>query len=341
MIARLHPRHRGSRPTTSWRPTCHAQGLIRQLIDISGGLSSGLDVNAIGGAMLSAVHDELPVVGARPLRAPRRDADPVSTARRSPPTTSTTGEALAVEAWARTDTMIDDTAFAFPLGDTAVVGGSCPTASKLDTFDLPGKIGRCPRGCRPTPSGSTPRCSSPSSATAPPPTSAAGSPARCTTASPRTSPRSATWSTRWPPDRPPPAAGRAARRAARPDHATWWPRSASPCSRLRTSVGESESLGAAISSVARNLSEVSGIPIQVTLDEHTTRLRPEVEAELFRITQEAMNNAIKHAQATAIERALPGARTRGLDHHHRRRPRPAAGAHRLPRPEDHAASGPG
>jgi signal transduction histidine kinase len=69
---------------------------------------------------------------------------------------------------------------------------------------------------------------------------------------------------------------------------------------LRTSVGENESLGAAISSVARNLSEVSGIPIHVTLDEHTTRLRPEVEAELYRISQEAMNNAIKHAQATAI-----------------------------------------
>jgi signal transduction histidine kinase len=70
---------------------------------------------------------------------------------------------------------------------------------------------------------------------------------------------------------------------------------------LRTSIGESESLGAAIGSIARGLSETSGIAIQVTVDEHTGRLRPEVEAELFRITQEAMNNAIKHAQATAIE----------------------------------------
>jgi signal transduction histidine kinase len=70
---------------------------------------------------------------------------------------------------------------------------------------------------------------------------------------------------------------------------------------LRTSVGENESLGAAISSIARNLSEVSGVPIQVTLEEHTTRLRPEVEAELFRITQEAMNNAIKHAHASVID----------------------------------------
>ena len=43
------------------------------------------------------------------------------------------------------------------------------------------------------------------------------------------------------------------------------------------------------------------MPIHVTLDEHTARLRPEVEAELFRIAQEAMNNAVKHSQATTIE----------------------------------------
>jgi signal transduction histidine kinase len=70
---------------------------------------------------------------------------------------------------------------------------------------------------------------------------------------------------------------------------------------LRTSVGESESLGAAIGAVARHLSESSRIPIQVTLDELSTRLRSEVEAELFRIAQEAMNNAIKHSQCSSIE----------------------------------------
>ena len=64
---------------------------------------------------------------------------------------------------------------------------------------------------------------------------------------------------------------------------------------LRTSVGESESLGTAIGSIARNLCEVSGVPIQVTVDERTTRLRPEVEAELLRIAQEAMNNAVAAA----------------------------------------------
>nr|WP_281385893.1 sensor histidine kinase [Nocardioides luti] len=70
---------------------------------------------------------------------------------------------------------------------------------------------------------------------------------------------------------------------------------------LRTDAGASESLGAAIGSIARNLTEVSGVPIHVTLDERTTRLRPEVEAELFRIAQEAMTNAVRHSRATRID----------------------------------------
>ena len=70
---------------------------------------------------------------------------------------------------------------------------------------------------------------------------------------------------------------------------------------LRTSVGSSESLGTAIGSIARNLSQVSGMPIAVTLDEQPSRLRPEVEAELFRIAQEAMNNAVKHSGCTQIQ----------------------------------------
>jgi signal transduction histidine kinase len=69
---------------------------------------------------------------------------------------------------------------------------------------------------------------------------------------------------------------------------------------LRTEIGESDSLGTAIGSLARHLSASSGIPIHVTLDEQTTRLRPEVESELLRIAQEAMTNAVRHADATAI-----------------------------------------
>ncbi|MGH3363072.1 MAG: sensor histidine kinase [Nocardioides sp.] len=70
---------------------------------------------------------------------------------------------------------------------------------------------------------------------------------------------------------------------------------------LRTDVAASESLGAAVSGLARHLSESAGIPIRVTINEQTARLRPEIESELLRIAQEAMNNAVKHAHATAID----------------------------------------
>jgi signal transduction histidine kinase len=69
---------------------------------------------------------------------------------------------------------------------------------------------------------------------------------------------------------------------------------------LRTEIGENDSLGTAIGSLARHLSASSGIPIHVTLDEQTTRLRPEVESELLRIAQEAMTNAVRHSGANAI-----------------------------------------
>jgi signal transduction histidine kinase len=69
---------------------------------------------------------------------------------------------------------------------------------------------------------------------------------------------------------------------------------------LRTEIGESDSLGTAIGSLARHLSANSGIPIHVTLDEQTTRLRPEIEGELLRIAQEAMTNAVRHSGASAI-----------------------------------------
>ena len=70
---------------------------------------------------------------------------------------------------------------------------------------------------------------------------------------------------------------------------------------LRTQAGSSESLGAAIATLARHLSDVSGTPIKVTVDERTSRLRHEVEGELLRIAQEAMNNAVKHSRATLID----------------------------------------
>jgi signal transduction histidine kinase len=70
---------------------------------------------------------------------------------------------------------------------------------------------------------------------------------------------------------------------------------------LRTDAEASESLGAAISGLARHLSESSGTPIRVAVSETTTRLRAEVESELLRIAQEAMTNAVRHSGAEAID----------------------------------------
>ena len=39
----------------------------------------------------------------------------------------------------------------------------------------------------------------------------------------------------------------------------------------------------------------------MTVNEQTARLRPEIESELLRIAQEAMNNAVRHSRATAID----------------------------------------
>ncbi len=280
-------------------PYRHAQDLLRQLIDISGGLSSGLDVNTIAGAMLSTVGDELPV-SAIALYVPRGEilTSVIGRASESPDDLLLC-EALAVDAWAGTVTVIEGNAFAFPVGDRSIVGGVLSDRVDLDHIDLPEQITVLTRRLR-------------------------SDAVRIDTALLFSEFRdSATADER--------------RRLAREMHdgvaqdiaslgylvdaVAAKPASPKQAEQLnvlrdrishvvaevrqsvlslRTRVGENESLGAAISSVARNLSEVSGVPIHVTLDEHTTRLRPAVEAELYRISQEAMNNAIKHAQAKAI-----------------------------------------
>ncbi|CUR53955.1 putative ATP-binding region, ATPase domain protein [metagenome] len=69
---------------------------------------------------------------------------------------------------------------------------------------------------------------------------------------------------------------------------------------LRNDASTVGSLGESIGALARHVTTVAGIPVHLTLDEGSSRLRWEVEAELLRITQEAMNNAVKHARADNI-----------------------------------------
>lgn len=281
-------------------PYHDAQGLIRQLIAISGDLSSGLDLHTLGGQMLSTVSDELPTATLA-LYVPRGETmTPVVT-------TSTVSqhdlgdcETLAAESWASAAPVTDDRAFAFPVGESAVVAGVlrerdqdpefepaipferlarllAPSAVKLDTallfseFRDSASADERQRLAREMHDGIAQDIAS------------LGYLVDALAANPAS----------------PEQAGQLS--VLRERVTTVVAEVRQSVLTLRTSIGESESLGTAIGSIARHLSEASAVPIQVTLDEQATRLRPEVEAELFRITQEAMNNALKHAHASKIE----------------------------------------
>jgi signal transduction histidine kinase len=69
---------------------------------------------------------------------------------------------------------------------------------------------------------------------------------------------------------------------------------------LRTDTGPGQSLGAALEDLARNVQTLTGIAFHVRAEEAGTRLRPEVEAELLRIGQEAITNAVRHSGASDI-----------------------------------------
>ncbi|MDN4172971.1 sensor histidine kinase [Nocardioides sp. SOB77] len=279
-------------------PYHYAQTLLRQLIDLSGGLSSGLDPNALGGAIISTARDELPIAtlvlyvprgdGLTPLVEKHLDGE------------SADCEDVALEAWARGENVVTGRSFAIPLDDAAVVAGVLSDRLDPGRLDLAGRIRRLQRRLAPSAvhlDTALLFASFRDAATAEERRRLAremhdgvaqeiaslGYLVDALAAQPGS----------------PEQADRIALLRDRVSHVVGEVRQS--VLTLRTSIGENESLGAAISSIARNLSEVSGVPIQVTLEEHTTRLRPEVEAELFRITQEAMNNAIKHAQASVID----------------------------------------
>jgi len=286
-------------------PYLYAQSLLRQLIDISGGFDGGLDPVALGGGILGQVRDELPVSSVA-LYVPSGELLTPLVTRELGVTIGTGWDHAAVTAWSRAGTVIDGNLFAVPLlsaqdGSVSAVVVACLSdrlsPEELGLHDRLEKLrGRLQVNA-----------------------------VQLDTALLFVTFRDA-------------STAEERRRLAREMHdgvaqdiaglgylvdalagTATTPQQTERIDvlrdritavvaeirrslvNLRTSVGASESLGAAIGSIARNLTEVSGVPIHVTLDETTDRLRAEVEAELFRITQEAMNNAIKHAQASAIE----------------------------------------
>ncbi|MCW2759466.1 MAG: two-component sensor histidine kinase [Nocardioidaceae bacterium] len=64
---------------------------------------------------------------------------------------------------------------------------------------------------------------------------------------------------------------------------------------LRNEMRAGHGLGQGVSAFARQIGSRSDLTVHVRLDEGATRLRPDIEAELLRIAQEAMNNARKHS----------------------------------------------
>lgn len=285
-------------------PYRSAQDLLRQLLALSGGLSSGLDPVALGGDVLTEVRDRLPATGLA-LFVPRGDElTPLVTRFADEPGDLDACESIALEAWRSGLPTVDVRRFAFPVvseGDvTAVVAGLVSDGVEPEQIGL---------GQRITDLGAS-----------------LDAPAlRLETALLFSALRDAATDDE---------RQRLARElhdgvaqdiaslgylvdvlAATPSSTTQATQIGALRDRitsvvgevrrsvmtLRTTVGANESLGAAIGTIARNLGDASGIAIQVTLDERSPRLRPEVESELFRIAQEAMNNAVRHAAASAID----------------------------------------
>lgn len=69
---------------------------------------------------------------------------------------------------------------------------------------------------------------------------------------------------------------------------------------LRADVSETISLGEGVSALAQHVRAHSPIRVHESIDGGQARLRADIEAQLLRITQEAMNNARKHSGAANI-----------------------------------------
>ena len=80
--------------------------------------------------------------------------------------------------------------------------------------------------------------------------------------------------------------------------------------RLRAPILDKGTLADALSYQAALFGERSSLPVNVAVEGTPRRLDPKVEHALLRITQEAVNNAAKHAEATQVDVRLtfePGA----------------------------------
>jgi signal transduction histidine kinase len=281
-----------------------AQTLIRELITLSGRLSSGLDPVALGGQIASAVRDELPAA-ALTVHIPRGDVlTPLvgDTGLASP--ALAVSEELAQYSLMTGNVRVIGHSFAFPLnsggGVAAVVSGVLAPGLDPQAMDLPRRLSALDRKLSPA----TVRLDTAvlflafrDSATV----EERRRLAREMHDGVAQEMASLGYFVDTLVDQEPEGSTRARQLTMLRERLTMVVGEVRrSVQTLRTEIGENDSLGTAIGSLARHLSASSGIPIHVTLDEQTTRLRPEVESELLRIAQEAMTNAVRHAGASAI-----------------------------------------
>ena len=286
--------------TDDLTPYLDAQRLLRQLLDLSSDLSSGLDVTSLAGAVASDVGDRLPT-SELTIYLPRGEVlVPLVSHRVDDQRTLGRVEELALESWARSAPVVHDHIFAFPLGSSVVVAGRLSPTAGLEVAEVERTILGLPRVLQ--------------AKSVQLDTGLLFSDFRDSASADERKRLAREMHDGVAQDiaslgylvdalaaRPADEKQATALALLRDRITAIVAEVRQSVLTLRTSIGEADTLGVAIGAVARHLSESSQIPIQVTLDEHSTRLRPEVEAELFRITQEAMNNAIKHAECTLIE----------------------------------------
>jgi len=281
-------------------PYRDAQRLLRQLLHLSDNLSSGLDASSLGGVVGSAVRDRLPTSWMAVYVPRGDDLVPLLTEGEEHHVDATLVEQLAMESWARATTLLEGDHFAFPLGQKVAIGGAVQGSAGLSRVEVERRIDLLQRALRlPSVQLDTALLFADFRA------SATADLRRHLAREMHDGVAQDIASLGYLVDAlaaRPASPQQAAQLAMLRDRITAVVAEVRQAVlTLRTSVGESDSLGTAIGNVARHLSDVSSVPITVSLDERPTRLRAEVEAELFRIAQEAMNNAVKHARATQVE----------------------------------------
>jgi|LULE01.1.fsa_nt_gb signal transduction histidine kinase len=283
-------------------PYRHASELLRELNDLSLGLSGGLEPRSLGGLILSTVLDELPSTAVS-IHVPLDDHLATLAAKSLPGGDLERCAELATTSWARDQTIVEGRAYAFPLlgndSTVAVVSGTLPAGTSVDPAQLRLRVGELQTALE--------------EQAVPLETGLLFEAFRDTATADERQRLSREMHDGVAQDiaslgylvdalaaQAPTPEAEAQLGMLRERVTAIVAEVRRSVTTLRTTVGTSESLGTAIVGVTRNLSQTSGIPIEVTLDEQPQRLRPEVEAELFRITQEALNNAVKHAECRAI-----------------------------------------